>query len=274
MFPSVRVVQFVVAASVLVSSPAFSQAADAPQKPPQFAWIQSPGQGEIAKKAHIKLEGPLVFLDDTETKKFLTATGNIAADGQYTLASKDAGWFAIFGYVGEGYVKDDEKIDPDALLKMLRSNNEKSLETRKQQNLPLIYLDDWYIPPHYDAETKRLEWAVKLHDQDNAQLVNFTTRLLGRGGYMSATLVSNPNSLNQDIASFKTALKGYAYNPGEAYAEFTSGDKVAAYGLGALVVGGAAAAVASKGGFKFLGYLFVAGFAAVAAFFKKIFGKK
>ena len=239
-----------------------------------FEWIQAPSRGEISGKAHIKLKDDLLFLGTEETKRFLVATGNLPVDNSYTLASKELGWFSIFHFTGDGYVKDDDKIDNDALLQTLKEINEKSVEVRKHKNLPLLYLDGWYIGPYYDTETKRLEWATKIHDENNSQLVNFTVRLLGREGYISATLVSEPTNLQRDIRSFKSALKGYEFNAGERYSEFKSGDKVAAYGLGALVVGGAAAAVASKGGFKFLGYIAIAAFGAIGAFFKKLFSKK
>lgn len=70
---------------------------------------------------------------------------------------------------------------------------------------------------------------------------------------MSAILVSDPSSLEKDIKSFKAGLVGFDFVAGQKYSEFKSGDKVAEYGLAALVVGGAAAAAAKSGAFKFLG---------------------
>jgi uncharacterized membrane-anchored protein len=58
---------------------------------------------------------------------------------------------------------------------------------------------------------------------------------------MHAILVSDPESLDRDIAEFKTALGGYEFASGERYSEFRAGDRVAEYGLAALVLGGAAA---------------------------------
>jgi len=95
---------------------------------------------------------------------------------------------------------------------------------------------------------------------------------------MSAILVSSPQTLNEDMKSFNTALAGYEFVPGEKYAEFKSGDKIAEYGLAALVVGGAAAAAGKMGLLKFLGkfwVLILAGFALVWGAIKKIFfGRK
>ena len=237
-------------------------------------WIKPPNSGDIANKAKIDLLNDHYFLGEEETKKFLKINGNPESPENYTLFSAVEGWFAIFSFSPEGYIKDDEKIDADALLKVLKENNVKALEERKKEGLPLLYLDGWYTPPHYDKENNRLEWATKIHDKDNNIIVNYTTRVLGRSGYMNVLLVSEPNTLDRDIKSFKTALKKFDFNNGERYAEWKEGDKVAAYGLGALVVGGAAAAIASKGGFKFLWAIALAAIAGLAGVFKKFFGKK
>jgi uncharacterized membrane-anchored protein len=45
-------------------------------------------------------------------------------------------------------------------------------------------------------------------------------------------------------------LQNYSFNEGEKYSEFRSGDKIAEYGLSALIVGGAAAAAVKTGAFK------------------------
>jgi uncharacterized membrane-anchored protein len=100
-----------------------------------------------------------------------------------------------------------------------------------------------------------------------------------------ATLVSDPASLSADMTSFKANMKDFNYLPGERYAEYTSGDKVAEYGLAALVVGGAAAAAAKTGLlgglWKWLaaviagGWKIIAGLAVAAmAGLKKMFGKR
>jgi uncharacterized membrane-anchored protein len=141
-----------------------------------------------------------------------------------------------------------------------------------------IYTDGWHVPPHYDSGTKRLEWGMRLRDERGGLHINYTSRLLGRSGVMSAVLVSSPQTLNEDVKSFNGALAGYQFNAGEQYAEFKSGDKVAEYGLAALVVGGAAAAAAKAGLFKSLGkFLWVIVGGALMggwALLKKLFARK
>jgi uncharacterized membrane-anchored protein len=83
---------------------------------------------------------------------------------------------------------------------------------------------------------------------------------------MSAMLVSDPTSLDEDIRAFKASLTGFNFNQGQTYSEFRSGDKVAEYGLAALIVGGAAAVAVKSGAFKAFGKFIVFGvFGALAA---------
>jgi uncharacterized membrane-anchored protein len=98
-------------------------------------------------------------------------------------------------------------------------------------------------------------------------VLNYTVRLLGRTGVESAILVSRPETLDDDIKSFKKALQGFEFNAGERYSEFKQGDRIAEFGLAALVAGGAAA-VATKAGFwKVLGGALAAFWKVIAAFF-------
>jgi uncharacterized membrane-anchored protein len=81
--------------------------------------------------------------------------------------------------------------------------------------------------------------------------------------------------LEKNTREFKAVLAGYSFNEGERYAEYRSGDKVAEYGLSALIIGGAAAAAAKSGAFKglakFIGIGVIALFASIGGFFKRLF---
>lgn len=231
----------------------------------KLAWQDGPSKGMVGTNATIFVPKGYVFLDGANTRKFLELNGNPPQGNNYTFAPNTLNWFAIFQFVPTGYIKDDEKINPDDLLKKLKENDISNNEERKRLNMSAIYTDGWVSPPHYDVQTKRLEWGIQLHSADGMKNVNYTSRILGRTGVMSAILVADPNTLDQDIREFKQALGGFSYNPGQTYAEFKQGDKVAEYGLAALIVGGAAAVATKKG---FLAVL--AG--TVAAFWKLIVG--
>ncbi len=244
----------------------------------KLGWQRGPGEGAIGSKAKIRIQNGFSFLDDRNTRRFLELMGNPPRDNHFMLAPANLDWFAVFSFDALGYVKDDEKIDADALLDSLKKGDGPGNEERKRLGMAPIYTDGWHVPPHYDAGTRRLEWGMRLRDEKGGLHVNYTSRLLGRSGVMSAVLVSSPQSLNEDMKAFNTALAGYDFVAGEKYAEFKSGDRIAEYGLAALVIGGAAAAAAKAGLFKSLGkFLWVIIGGALMggwALFKKLFGRK
>jgi uncharacterized membrane-anchored protein len=266
-------------ALLVAATPASSQPSRDPQQIMReiqgLAWQKGPTEASIGGFAIIKIPNGQAFLDAPNTRRFLELNLNPPRDNHYTLSAQDFSWFAVFFFENSGYVKDDETLDPDALLKSLRESDGRANEERKRLGMPPIYTVGWRVPPHYDLETKRLEWGVQLRQEDGSLVVNYTIRILGRRGVMHATLVSEPQDLDKDIATFKRALGGYSFASGERYAEFKAGDRVAEYGLAALVLGGAAA-VATKTGFgkalfKFVGIGVVALGGALAVFFRKFF---
>jgi len=118
------------------------------------------------------------------------------------------------------------------------------------------------IPPAYNNSTKRLEWATSLQSQ-NGDATNFSTKILGRRGFTTVILVSSPEDAPGAITDLNKVLTGYRFNSGNTYAEWRPGDKVAAYGLTGLIVGGAVAAAAKTGLLKGL-------FVALAAAWKVV----
>jgi uncharacterized membrane-anchored protein len=239
----------------------------------ELGWLPPGAVGTIADKAVFKASPAYTFLGTADTDKFLKLNGNPPTGQSYTIAPTQANWFGVLHFAPEGYIKDDEKIDANELLAALKKNNEAGNEMKRKEGYPTLVLEGWSIPPRYDAQSKRLEWGTRLRTSDNTVVVNVSTRILGRSGYTSAVLVTTPEAVDADLADFKKALKDYDYVSGQKYSEWREGDKVAAYGLGALVLGGAAAVATSKGGFKAIGLAILAGVAAVGAGLRKLFSR-
>ena len=242
-------------------------------------WQQGPTTAEIAGKATLKTPADVAFLDEQNSKKFLELTDNIPSDGNFIILNTKEDWWASFEFDPSGYVKDDEKIDPDALLKDLQAGDVESNKERQRLGLAELHTVGWFVPPHYDQATKQLEWGAKLRSGDE-DVINYTIRILGRTGVTSATLVSSPEKLQADMQSFRAVLPGFDYKAGEKYAEYRAGDRVAEYGLAALVAGGAAAVATKKGlwgaigaflaaSWKLVAGAFVAFGAAIKSFFKR-----
>lgn len=267
-------------AAVTTPSLSFAQATEEQQElARQFQsldWYKLGQKGDIAGKATFVATQNHTFLNAANTDKFLTLNGNPPRGSAYTVAPVEDDWFAILSFSAEGYIKDDEKIDADALLASLKEGNAAESERRRKAGYDALTITGWAIPPRYDTTNNRLEWATLLRDEaDQSILANVSTKILGRSGYMNVTLVaSSPENVEKDLADFKLAMANFSYVDGEKYSDWKQGDKVAAYGLGALVLGGAAAVATSKGGFKALGIAILAGLAALWGGIKKLLGRK
>lgn len=246
----------------------------------KLAWQTGPTEGRIGTKATIKVAPGYVFLDEKNTSRFLQLAGNPPRDDHYLYAPESLNWFAVFSFDATGYVKDDEKIDPDELLKTIKASDGPGNQERKRLGISPLYTVGWEVPPHYDTDTKRLEWGLRLKSEGERFTVNYTSRLLGRSGVMAAVLVADPETLAKDTQAFKAGLKEFSYVSGEKYSEFKAGDRVAEIGLAALVLGGAAAVASKKGVWAaivaFLGAFWklivgvaVAALAGLGSFFKK-----
>jgi uncharacterized membrane-anchored protein len=262
---------------LLCTEASIAQQDDTLQKLNALSWVRAPQSVVIGNKAQLTLSNDLQFLSPPDSDTFIQLQGNPPSRDISVLSKRDGNWFAVFYFDPGGYVKDDEKLDPDSLLKSLQENNVRGAEKRKRLNLTALTLVGWYTPPSYDPQTHFLEWGTRLRSDDNTETVNYTVRLLGRGGVMQATLVSSPATFDADVREFKGALQSFSFLPGETYAEFRQGDKIAEYGLAALVTGGAVAVAAKAGGafFKAIALGMLAAVAAALSFIKNLFtGKK
>lgn len=232
------------------ATPAPAEAAQAEAASPFAAlhWQTGPGEAPIGNVATIKLPADYVFLDAAETKKFMDLTQNLGNGREYLFAPSDLSWFSIFEYSEEGYVKDDEKLDADAVLESVREGTEAGNAEKRQRGWDTLSIVGWHFPPQYDQKSKMLEWALLARsDSDKSEVINYNTRLLGRSGVMQVVLVADPKLLDGAVSALKHSIDGYAFNPGQTYAEFQPGDRVAEYGLAALIAGGAAAVATKKG---------------------------
>jgi uncharacterized membrane-anchored protein len=275
------------AIGVLLLGSTVAQAQDAPadrqaliEKMRALDWVKGPTSVVADGNAKLVIPDHYVYLDARNTAKFLELQQNLGNGREVMVAPSNMEWAAYLEFSDEGYVKDDEKIDAPALLKTLQQNTERGNEQRKSRGWSELRLVDWATPPVYNTATKRLEWATILDSKDG-RAVNFSTKILGRRGYTSVIMVTDPVNLQAAESKLDTVLTGYAFNSGETYADWRSGDKVAKYGLAALIVGGVAAVAAKKGLFSVLaGFLavawkfLVAGAVAAMAWLRRLFAKK
>jgi uncharacterized membrane-anchored protein len=251
----------------------------------KIPWQPGPVFGDLGEEAQVAVPDDCTFTGADGTRQFMELNENPVSDRERgTVLCRIVGangetestWFAVFEFDGSGYVKDDEKesLDGDAILASLKEGNEHGNRERKKRGWEAIYVDGWQHAPHYDEQTRNLTWATRLHGEDNAQVLNHSVRLLGRGGVMSVDLVVAPEYYEQVLPVFNAVVGDFRYRSGHTYAEWRNGDKIASYGLTALVAGGAGAVLAKTGLLqKFGKAILVALAAGVAAIRKFFFGK-
>ncbi|HWY29731.1 MAG TPA: DUF2167 domain-containing protein [Candidatus Acidoferrum sp.] len=253
-------------------------------------------QGEIDLRGGLaKLTVPPDFnflnADDTETvlvklwgnppseKKSL---GMLIPAGMTPLSSNC--WVVTIDYDEDGYVKDNDagKINYDDLLKQMQKSVEESNKIRREKGYPTAELLGWAAPPHYDAAAHKLYWAKRLKfDGENGDTLNYNIRMLGRKGVLELNAIASIDQFAEIDAQTPKILGMVDFKEGNRYADFDPKvDKVATYGLAALVAGGALAAAAKLGFLKLIWVAILAakkfvviGIIAVVAFFKKLFNR-
>ena len=258
-------------------------AAEAEKEKDGIKWQEGPGTATLKNTAEIKFPSGFRFANGDDTRRLLRASGEPSSGQEMgMLVSEEGRWSVFFEFSDDGYVKDDDKdkLDADKILNSIKKGNEYGNEERKRMGVPPLNITGWEKEPFYDQATHNLEWAIRA-ESEGRPIVNYNIRLLGRRGVMEVILVCNPDKLTATLPAFKELLAGYSYKQGETYAEYRQGDKLAKYGLTALVAGGAVA-VAAKTGlltaivlfFKKAWKLVIVGVIAIGAFVKRlVFGR-
>lgn len=242
----------------------------------RIKWLQGPCVADIGTMAQIRVPANYIFANSDDTKILMELMQNPTSGHELGfLGQADTDWFVVFEFDEIGYVKDDEKasLDADAILKTIKNGTEKGNEERRKRGWPPLNIIGWETKPYYNPVTHNLEWAIR-GESEGRPVVNHNTRLLGRKGVMRVTLVADPSNLRQILPDFRSVMSNFSFNEGNKYAEFRQGDKIAKYGLSALVVGGATAVAVKSGAFKWVWKALVAVFIALAAFLKRILGRK
>ena len=235
--------------------------------------------------AQISLPADYRYLNAADTEKVLVnlwgnprgarVLGMIVPAGFDPLAA--GGWAAVLSFDDDGYVKDDDaaKINYTDLLKQMQEEIADASKERVKEGYGSIALVGWAEPPHYDPATHKLYWAKELKfGAENEHTLNYNIRMLGRRGVLVVNAVAPMAELPAVQAATPALLSMVNFQEGHRYADFNGDtDKVATYGLAALVAGGFAA---KAGFFKvlWLGILAFKKFIIIAVIALAAWGKK
>jgi uncharacterized membrane-anchored protein len=242
--------------TLALGAPAF--AADAPaaaQTPAQLVASLKFEEGKITLPggiATLDLPANFRYLSPADTTRILVeGWGN--PPGMTTLGMivpadvspmSESGWGVILTYDKDGHVKDDDadSIKYDELLKTMQEGMAEANEERKKQGYAAMTLVGWAEPPSYDKAAHKLYWAKELKTEGAQQNgLNYNIRVLGREGVLVLNAVAGMDQIGQIKATMPQVTAFTEFTSGNRYADFDSKtDRVAEYGLAALVAGGVA----------------------------------
>lgn len=230
------------------------------------------------------------YIGPEDSKRFLEeGWGNPDGSGQIGMLLPmetdlfgDSGWAVVISYQEDGYVsdKDAEKIDYNELLESMQTSSRESNKAREKQGFPPVTLVGWAAPPHYDGQAKKLYWAKELRfGQDESHTLNYNVRILGRKGVLVMNAVSGMDQLPMVQERMEKVIGFANFKEGHRYSDYKPGvDKVAAYGIAALIGGklAAKAGLLAKMGGLLVAFkkVFIIGFLAVAGFLGKLFKRR
>lgn len=211
---------------------------------------QGPADVKLGEQAVVHLPQNMFFVPRLQAERLMQAYGNgkdSSLLGVVMPKSDEEDWVITVNFDKAGYIKDDDAKNWDVkeLLDSLREGTEQSNEERKKRGFPELTVDGWVEAPKYDSNTQRLVWSVAAkHKGAGAEedpTVNYNTYALGRDGYITLDLITQQSLVPKDKTAVLAVLDNLNYVDGKRYADFNSStDKVAEYGLAALVAGVAA----------------------------------
>jgi uncharacterized membrane-anchored protein len=275
-----------------VTTGAFAQDnADAQANARQFVESLHFRSGEIAvpeAQAHFRLGGGFRYLDKPDARRVLEQFwGNPPDDSVLGLVvptsaplNSAESWAVVVTYSDEGYVTDEDatKIDYDEMLAAMKEGTKEENAERKKAGYEAVDLVGWAVPPRYDGASKKLYWAKELAFEGSEQhTLNYDIRVLGRRGYLSLNAVSGMSALDAVRTGMQQLLPMTEFDSGARYADYDAdNDKLAGYGIAALIGGGIAAKAGlfAKLGALLLGLkkLLIPLVLVIVAFGKKILG--
>ncbi|MFK8252525.1 DUF2167 domain-containing protein [Ancylobacter terrae] len=209
------------------------------------AAIRGPSTIPLPPQGTLELPAGYLFVPKAEAGRFMRSIGNSERENLagIIMSTDDTDWFATLAFYDEGYIRDDDarNWDTDALLQELREGTDAANEDRVRRGFPPLDIIGWVEKPTYDAATHRLVWSMSAHDRGSPPQdasVNYNSYALGREGYFDLNLISSVDAIEADKKNAPILLEAIRFADGKGYESFNaSTDKVAAYGIAALVAG-------------------------------------
>ncbi|MDC0032283.1 DUF2167 domain-containing protein [Pelagibacteraceae bacterium] len=155
----------------------------------------------------------------------------------------------------DGYIKIDDwnEIDHTKFIKEKKDLYMSSNDLREQSGADTITDVVWIYKPKLYRDKNIVEYSFKVtwrsKDGEMYNSTDSTVLHLGRYGYSSCTFVVDHRDYQLAKYTFEKIKDDYVFNDTHQYSDFKQGDKVAAYGIGALLAASMGIKGIAKAGF-------------------------
>lgn len=246
--------------------------------------VVGPNEVTLINQGKLALPKGFIFVPKEEANQFMRAIGNSDDPdmiGMIMSENPEEEWFICIDYIAAGYIEDDDakNWDVEELFNSIKEGVKETNKDRKKRGFPEMEVVGWVEKPQYDEVNKRLVWSISSKTKGSKDhTINYNTYVLGREGYLELTLVTDLKSIEAQKPIAAQILGVTEFIENKRYSDFNSStDKVAEYGLAALVAGAAAKklgffALLAAFGVKFakiIGIVVIAGGALGAKLWKK-----
>lgn len=207
------------------------------EKVDSLNWINGPATVKHLNQGTIKIDSNQTALVGEEARQMIYWINGVQYNIDVFVQELD-GSYTDYSFDNSGYVKlDDWKdVNPDKFLKELQSGKEESNKQRKAKGFNTITSIEWFREPTLNKEKNTVSYATNVTFSDNSSSINAALLILGRYGYAEATVVARIEKFNLSGSQIlDSVISNYDFVEQKKYTNFSTGDKVAAAGIGGLL---------------------------------------
>lgn len=195
-------------------------------------------------------KGYFILLGDQAKKERLINGDSSSSETiDAVIYSEDDKNNVILEFYPEGYISLDDwdKVDANAMLTEISEGTEAANKERAKIGLEPLHVVGWIKPPYLNRKTNTVYWSIEGKDDENS-FVNSIALRLSRNGYEKFTLMTDKETFTSGPNVLQKMLRVHNFDSGYRYEDHVPGDKMAEYGIAALVAASVGAKIAKATG--------------------------
>lgn len=194
--------------------------------------VRGPGEVPLIDQGRLRVPADTAYVRQPEAGAWAAVSGyepDKDLVGMVTPMVEGVNWVIFIDYHAGAYVSDEAARgwNTDDLLQGLRASTAAGNADRAKRDLPQLQVTGWLEKPHYDAAAHRLIWAAstsEIGDGDQQDSGNIHGFVLGRDGYIEATMVAPADEIAGYLPQARAVLAGIAFDAGRRYEDHAGGE--------------------------------------------------